>query len=237
MGKEKDNISMPNLSKDRCVLFYVKYPEKGEVKTRLSSYLDETITVELYRNFILDLLSKLEKLPVEFCICFYPQNAKEKFVEWLGKRYFYIPQEGEDLGQRMKNSFLQAFAAGFRRVILIGSDIPDLPSSLISEAFSFLKTHDAVIGPTLDGGYYLVGFNKGSFLPKVFDGMKWSTSKVYEDTLSFFKKGKHKIHILPKWQDVDTINDLKELFKKNKDTEFGKSKTICYLLKYKDMFK
>ena len=237
MGKENDNISMPNLWKDSCVLFYVKYPEKGKVKTRLSGYLDEAITVELYRNFILDLLSKLEKLGVEFWICFYPQNAKEKFVKWLERGYVYIPQKGEDLGQRMKNSFLQAFASGFRRVIIIGSDIPDLPCNFISEAFSFLETHDAVIGPTLDGGYYLVGFNKPAFLPAVFDGMKWSSNEVYKNTLNFFKKGKHKIHILPKWQDVDTIDDLKELFKKNKDTEFRKSKTICYLSKYMKMFK
>jgi len=228
---------MANPLKDSCVLFFVKYPEKGEVKTRLSAYLDETVTVELYRNFVLDLLSKLQKLGIQFWICFYPQNRQEKFIKWLGTRYFFIPQEGEDLGQRMKNSFLQAFAAGFRRVIIIGSDIPDLPCPLINEAFCIIETHDAVIGPTLDGGYYLLGFNKNSFLPEVFDGIKWSNNKVYENTLNFLKKAKHKIHILPKWQDVDTVDDLKELFKKNKDTEFKKSKTICYLSKYKNMFK
>jgi len=142
---------------DGCILFFVKYPEKGRVKRRLSADLDEAITVELYKNFILDLLSTLEKFGVEFRICFYPHNSQEKFMEWLGTQYSYIPQIGKDLGQRMKNSFIQTFAEGFHRVIIIGSDSPDLPGALIKKGFLSLKTHHAVVGPSFDGGYYLIG--------------------------------------------------------------------------------
>ena len=221
---------------DGCILFFVKYPEKGRVKRRLSADLDEVITVELYKNFILDLLSTLEKFVVEFRICFYPHNSREKFMEWLGTQYSYIPQIGKDLGQRMKNSFIQTFAEGFQRVIIIGNDSPDLPGALIKEAFLSLKTHHAVIGPSFDGGYYLIGFKVSTFLSGVFEGINWSTDTVFQETLNVLEKAKYNIYILPKWRDVDTFTDLKDLFQRNRDTKFGSSKTISYLSKYEEMF-
>jgi len=230
------SIDIVYKSDDRCVLLFAKFPEKGQVKRRLSAGLDEAITVELYKNFVLDLLSTLEVLEVEFWICFYPDNSQEKFMEWLGTQYSYIPQIGKDLGQRMKNSFIRAFAKGFRDVVVIGSDSPDLPSALIKEAFLSLETHDAVIGPSFDGGYYLIGFKVNTFLSEVFEGVNWGTGTVFQETLNIFGKARYNTHILPKWRDVDTFADLKDLFQRNRDTEFSSSKTISYLLKYEAMF-
>lgn len=212
-----------------CILFFVKYPEKGQVKTRLSTELNETIAVELYRNFILDLLTMLEKLGAPFQICFSPVNSQEKFMKWLGDDYSYVPQQGEGLGQRMKNALIHAFGQGFRRAVIIGSDSPDLRGNLIHEAFSFLKTHDAVIGPSLDGGYYLIGFNSGSFFPKAFDGIKWSTDTVFRDTISILEKARLRIHKLPEWRDIDTLADLKHLYMRNQDGEFFSSRTMAYI--------
>ncbi len=231
------DIGIANKSDDRCVLFFVKYPKEGEVKERLSAALGETMTVELYRNFVLDLLSTLEKLGSRFWICFYPDNLQEKFKRWLGMQYCYMPQKGEDLGQRMKNSFIQAFAEGFQRVIIIGSDIPDLPGTIINEAFLFLETHDAVVGPSFDGGYYLIGFRYNNFSPRVFEGINWSTDTVFQETMKILKKAGCKIHVLPEWRDIDTLADLKDLFQRNRDTEFKSSRTISYSLKYEKMFK
>jgi rSAM/selenodomain-associated transferase 1 len=212
-----------------CIIFFVKYPEKGRVKTRLSAELNDTIAIELYRNFILDLLTMLEKLGTPFQICFSPVNSQERFMKWLGDDYSYVPQQGEDLGQRMKNALIQAFDQGFRRAVIIGSDSPDLHGNLIHEAFSFLRTHDAVIGPSLDGGYYLIGFNSGLFFPKAFDGIKWSTDTVFRDTISILEKARFRIHKLPEWRDVDTFADLQNLYLRNQDGKFFSSRTMFYV--------
>ena len=221
---------MSNSDKN-CLLFFVKYPGKGQVKTRLSADLDEDITVELYRNFILDLLSMLKGLGIQFQICFSPADSQEKFEKWLGTQYSYVPQQGDDLGQRMKNAFIQAFDQGFQRVAIIGSDSPDLPGDSINEAFLYLETHDAVIGPSADGGYYLIGFNKAAFLPEAFEGIEWSTDMVLRKTLSILEKAGLKFRQLPAWRDVDTLDDLKNLVQRSHNKSFSSSRTMLYISK------
>jgi len=216
-------------NQDTCILYFVKYPQKGEVKQRLAADIDEDIVVELYRNFVLDTLSTLKKLDVQLCICFSPLNAQKKFREWLGSSYRYVPQEGNDLGERMKNSFSHAFAEGFRRVILIGSDSPDLPGDFLSTAIVELQTHDLVLGPSSDGGYYLIGFRNTTFLSSVFDGIHWSSSTVLQETMEKIHNKKHRLSLLPVWSDVDTIIDLQHLLKRNKNTVFKSSQTITFL--------
>jgi rSAM/selenodomain-associated transferase 1 len=220
-----------NNSQKNCLLFFVKYPQKGQVKTRLSAELDEDITVELYRNFILDLLSMLKGLRIKFQICFSPADSQKKFEEWLGTQYFYVPQQGDDLGQRMKNAFIHAFDQGFQRAVIIGSDSPDLPGDLINEAFLYLETHDAVIGPSTDGGYYLIGFSKAAFLPEVFEGIGWSTDMVLRKTLTILEKAGLKFRQLPAWRDVDTLDDLKDLVQRSHNKSFSSSRTMLYISK------
>jgi len=97
-----------NKSDEKLILFFMKYPEKGlpsseakgQVKTRLAKELGEIATFELYKNFVLDLLSMLETLKIHLWICFYPESSQDKLVEWLGKQYCYVPQKGENLGQK-----------------------------------------------------------------------------------------------------------------------------------------
>ncbi|MEK0337635.1 MAG: TIGR04282 family arsenosugar biosynthesis glycosyltransferase [Nitrosopumilus sp.] len=218
-------------NKKKCILFFVKYPEQGNVKTRLSSIIGEDITVELYRNFILDMLDILDKIEANVCICFHPGNHKEKFLHWLGPDYFYKPQKGKDLGERMKNAFKSGFEEGYEKIIILGSDTPDLPKEIIEEAFRALDANAAVIGPSVDGGYYLIGFGKDTFLPEIFQGIEWSTDSVFSETINILKKVSSTVHILPCWQDIDTITDLKSFFKKNQNSEFSKSKTIIYIKK------
>ncbi len=224
-------MNHPSNRNKNCLLLFAKYPEKGQVKTRLSAELDEDITVELYRNFVLDLLSMLKELRIQFQICFSPADSQEKFEKWLGTQYSYVPQQGDDLGQRMKNAFTHAFDQGFQRVVIIGSDSPDLPGSLINEAFLYLETHDAVIGPSTDGGYYLIGFNKAAFLPEVFEGIEWSTDTVLRKTLHILEKARLKFHQLPVWRDVDTLNDLRDLVQGSHNKGFSSSRTMSYIHK------
>jgi rSAM/selenodomain-associated transferase 1 len=224
-------MNHPSNRNANCLLFFVKYPQKGQVKTRLSAELDEDVTVGLYRNFILDLLSMLKGLEVQFQICFSPADSRKKFEEWLGTQYSYVPQQGDDLGQRMKNAFTHAFDQGFQRVVTIGSDSPDLPGDLINEAFLYLETQDAVIGPSTDGGYYLIGFNEAAFLPEAFEGIEWSTDLVLRKTLSILGRAGLKFRQLPVWKDVDTLHDLKDLVRRSHNKSFSSSRTMSYIHK------
>lgn len=217
------------------MLFFVKYPVEGKVKTRLAAKLGEEIVIELYKSFVLDMLSTIQQLNVPFRICFYPDSARDKVKEWLGEKYAYMSQGGSNLGDRMKNALIHTFEEGFSRAILIGSDSPDLPATFLIEALQSLESHHAVIGPSSDGGYYLIGFSQAHFLLNAFDGISWSTENVFQQTIDVLEGHSKDVHILPQWFDVDTHTDLRELIERNRNTVFNKSKTFSYLLHVEGM--
>jgi len=96
-------------------------------------------------------------------------------------------------------------------VVLVGSDIPDLPLEFIEEAFTSLEEKDVVIGPSLDGGYYLIGFKDKKFSPQAFKGIPWSTERVFEETMKILKHEGLTVHALKPQRDIDTVEDLKSL--------------------------
>ena len=110
-----------------------------------------------------------------------------------------------------------------------GSDIPDLPESILSEAFRSLDDHDAVLGPARDGGYYLIGFRRDTFVPDVFRGIEWSTDRVFAETRRKLEQATRSVYLLPEWSDVDTPEDLRDLKERNEGTAFAKSRTMKYL--------
>ena len=167
------------------------------------------MAVRLYKRFLLEMLSTLNKGTFLFYLCFYPADALEDLRKWLGEEYLYMTQQGEDLGERMKNGFMEALAMKFKRVVLIGSDIPDLPLEFIEEAFSSLQEKDVVIGPSLDGGYYLIGFKDKTFSARVVEGIHWSTESVLEKTLKVLKQEGLTVHTLQPLRDIDTVEDLR----------------------------
>jgi len=203
---------------DRCLLFFIKNPEKGRVKTRLASAIGDEMAVKLYRRFLLEMLSTLNRGTFLFYLCYHPGDSLNDLKNWLGDHYLYAPQVGENLGERMKNGFMEAFSMNFKRVVLVGSDIPALPLEFIEEAFTALRRHDVVIGPAVDGGYYLIGFMNELFSPKVFEGISWSTDHVFEDTLKILEQQRLTVHLLKPLRDIDTIEDLRieELRKKGR---------------------
>lgn len=215
--------------KHRCLLLFAKSPIKGQVKTRLAVETGADLAAELYKCFVEDLISIIENLDVQLTLCFYPPNAKLSFLEWLGEQHCYKPQIGNNLGERLRNAFDNAFEEGFSNVFAIGSDSPDLPVHYLIESFEALPAHDAVIGPANDGGYYLIGFSKEGFISDVFDNIFWSTDSVFEQTVSILKRHGRTVYLLPSWHDVDTIADLKSLLLRTKNTVFEKSKTNLYL--------
>ena len=203
---------------DRCLLFFIKNPEKGKVKTRLAAEVGDRMAVKLYKRFLLEMLITLNRGTFLFYLCYSPESPLSDLKDWLGGHYLYMAQSGEDLGERMKNGFLEAISMSFKRVVLIGSDIPDLPIQFIEEAFASLLEKDAVIGPSLDGGYYLIGFKNETFSPRAFEGIHWSTASVFEKTLTTLKQEGLTVHTLPPLRDIDTAEDLRirELYKKGK---------------------
>ena len=214
---------------DAIILFFIKYPEPGTVKTRLAAAIGPEEAAALYRRFILDILAKLQSSDFPFRICFSPGEKRKQLEEWLGPALVYFPQRGTDLGERMKTAFLDAFEEGYKRVSLIGSDFPDLPSSILTEALDSLHHHDTVIGPAFDGGYYLIGFRDDTFNPAAFEKIEWGTEQVFRKTMAVFNKNETKAYILPAWNDVDTIEDLKQLMNRSGNTGLSNSRTLSYL--------
>ena len=215
----------------KCILLFLKSPVAGHVKTRLASEIGEEAAAGLYKCFVEDLISTVEQSGTAFRLCFHPREAKSHFQEWLGDRYNYCPQSGSGLGERLKSAFIEAFEQGFSKVVAIGSDSPDLPGDFLRQAFEELDSHDAVIGPSSDGGYYLIGFSENSFVKEAFDSIAWSTSAVCDQTRMRLRMYELNVHLLPQWHDVDTRADLDGLAARNKNTSFGLSRTSTFMRK------
>jgi hypothetical protein len=199
------------------------------VKSRIAAVLGDDAALDLYRAFVLDLLDTLDRSGRAVCICVHPPDALGVVAGWLGRKRCYQPQDGADLGGRMEEAFRRAFARGASRALLIGSDLPDLPAGLLDDALRSLDRHDAVIGPATDGGYYLIGFRRETFLPGVFAAMPWSTGKVLARTMEAFRTAGLAVRRLPAWRDNDTVEDLRDLVRRSRASAFAKSRTMVYL--------
>ena len=217
------------MNQQECIVIFVRSPEKGTVKTRLTAVLDEDMVLDLYRCFVLDLLRTLSHTTLGLRVCFYPAEAKKKVADWLGEDYVYMAQQGRGLGERLENAFIAAFADGFSKVVIIGSDSPDLPCGILEEAISCLASNDAVIGPAVDGGYYLIGFNSQRFLTEVFRGVEWGTSTVFERTMDILNRHGCQVQVLPPWPDIDTYEDLEAFIRRHELTPAGRLLTLDYL--------
>jgi len=212
-----------------CIIIFIKSLLTRQVKSRLAKDIGPEAATAIYQCFVDDTLRLLEKSAYPFIIAYYPPAAEIEVKQWLGEEYNYFSQQGNDLGENMKNAFYHIFNAGFSRVLLTGSDIPDLPPAVINEAFLGLETSDAVIGPSLDGGYYLIGFNETKFLPDIFENIKWSTPTVFQETMTIFQEHNYHVHKLTGWRDVDDFADLKALYNRNRNTAFADSATINFI--------
>jgi len=213
------------------ILLFIKAPVKGQVKSRLAAVIGDEAAIYLYKNFILDIIDTVKKTGYPFRICYYPPHAGAEVSSWLAGQYRIMPQQGSDLGERMENAFIRCFSEGFERAVLIGSDLPDLAPAVLQEAMASLGEHDVVIGPASDGGYYLIGFHDDTLVPQVFQGIPWSTETVFQETMAILRNSALSIGQAPEWNDVDTVEDLKALYKRSKGTEFDTSRTMTYLSK------
>lgn len=191
-----------------CV--FAKYWNPGDVKTRLAATVGESIAASIYREFVWCTVDRLSRVGDVRSICISPADRAEDFQKIASPEQWTIRlQANGDLGQRMAQSVREELRFEESRVVIVGTDSPDLPIDFIQEAFERLRTHDVVIGPTTDGGYYLIG--QSTFVPDVFSGIDWSTERVWAQTLEALQNSKTSHYILPEWSDVDDEADLKEL--------------------------
>ncbi len=211
------------------ILLFAKYPEPGKVKTRLEPLLGKEGVARLYCCFVLDLLETVAGTGYSLEIFYDPPEKKGELVRLFGEGYNYRPQKGADLGERMKNAFKSAFAEGMKSVVLIGSDLPDLAGPVLREAFSSLEKTDGVLGPSVDGGYYLVGFRKEGFFPDVFNGISWSTDSVFSETMRRFSAAGRTVSLLPWGRDLDHPEDLRDFRRRNLATPLSRSHTMIFL--------
>jgi hypothetical protein len=189
-----------------------KAPEPGEVKTRLCPPLSLDEAARLYRCFLLDKIDQVKALKVGApAIAYTPDHARALFAALVTPNFRLIPQEGPDLGARILNTLNRLIDFGHSGAVAVGSDTPTLPLAYLETAVSLLAAPaiDVVLGPSQDGGYYLIGLRKPH--PELFEQMQWSTAEVFSETMRRARAKGLRVACLPPWYDVDTPEDLRRL--------------------------
>lgn len=203
----------------RCrLLYFVKYPEPGKVKTRLAKTVGDEEAARIYRSLTEENFQVLHALEnyFEICVMFDPPESETKIKAWLrGDSCRYFAQEGVDLGARLTQAFQGAFESGAAKAIAVGSDTLNLNADILRRAAEILDTKDAVLGPARDGGYYLLGLSKTE--PFLFQDIPWSTPDVADITLKRMRQRKMSCALLPELEDLDEAENLKSAFTKSKE--------------------
>jgi rSAM/selenodomain-associated transferase 1 len=211
VGAHADAAPIPALLNTIAVAIMAKAPWPGAVKTRLCPPLLAAEAAELYRCFLLDKISAVQALvgarPV---VAFTPDEAQAEFAA-LAPDFTLVPQRGPDLGARLYATLASLLEAGHPGAIAVDSDTPTLPREFLQQAIDCLSRPgpDVVLGPTDDGGYYLIGVRAAH--RALFDGVPWSTSAVLEITLRQAAAAGLQTVCMPAWFDVDTPDDLRRL--------------------------
>ncbi len=189
------------------LIIFAKGPEPGRVKTRLIPFLSQETAASLQEAFLLDILKMSRDVKSARIIACAPDTQHAFFQRCEREEGIrLIRQEGEDLGERMKRAFQRAFAEGFEKVVIIGCDSPTLPAPYINKAFERLADNSVVVGPSLDGGYYLIATKAPQ--PELFSRMDWGTETVLSETLKRLNASKRPYHLLPFWYDIDLPADI-----------------------------
>lgn len=184
------------------LIVFVKNSQLGKVKTRLAKTIGDQAALEVYEELVKITETETKKVNVDRRIYFSEQTIDSKWED-----DYKAVQEGSDLGDRMKNAFHKAFNDGYKKVIIIGSDLPDISARLIREAFDKLSKNEVVFGPAEDGGYYLVGFS--TMKTYVFEDKPWSQSNLLAITLQELEEKVVTYDVLETLNDIDVYDDLK----------------------------
>ncbi len=192
-----------------CLIIFTRYPEPGKTKTRLIPALGAEGAATLQRQMTEHTLAQVKELQAKRLVSvevYFVGGNQQLMQSWLGTSVIYRQQGDGDLGRRMAIAFQTALEAGKQRVVVIGTDCPDLKAQLMVKAFHALEQHDLVLGPAQDGGYYLIGLCR--LIPELFTGISWSTAEVLQQTMSIAQRLELAVAYLPMLSDVDRPEDL-----------------------------
>ena len=186
---------------NQLLMVFIKDSSKYPVKTRLKTAIGKNKSIWVYNQILKKTFLVLKNIKTDIAVFHYnsiiSKNPFKNFSKWNKI------QIGKNLGEKISNAFNWGFEKGYKKIIIIGSDLWDLNEEIINKGFLELNKNKVVIGPSIDGGYYLLGLNKK--MPKIFEGIKWGTQSVLAETLKLLE---HEPYILPELNDIDTFEDL-----------------------------
>ncbi len=194
-----------NSKSTNLLCIFSRYPSAGECKTRLIPALGAEGAADLQEKMTRHIIRMGQQADCDVLLCMDGGTATEVSL-WLGD-IPHVCQEGDDLGARMDHAFAVGFARGYENILLVGSDCPAITASFFAEGFLALASADLVFGPSVDGGYYLIGMTKR--YPELFTGIEWGTSQVLK--LSLQRASKLDVRLLPALHDIDEPDDLNKL--------------------------
>jgi rSAM/selenodomain-associated transferase 1 len=220
------------MGEKRIIVIFVKYPQRGRVKTRLARALGDGVAVGIYRNLVEYLIGVLRRVDAdEVRVCFDPREKEGEIVSWLqpvwlaaaaevlpaGPRLVFRPQGGGELGVRMESAFGEVFREYGKdgnpapKVVAVGSDCIEIDGEIFRESWDALDSDDVVFGPARDGGYYLLGMKSPH--RGLFENIPWSTEKTLEVSLDRAREAGLAIALLDKKHDIDTEEDWRRFEK------------------------
>jgi rSAM/selenodomain-associated transferase 1 len=196
--------------KNPILIIIAKEPQVGTTKTRLSPPLNLSQAAALFETLLedtIDLASSIDG--IDLAVAVTPPESIGYFEKKTPTGTIFIPVTCIDIGDCLKQVFEELFGRGYPKVLAFNSDGPSLPKEYIRQAVEQLDANDVVIGPSDDGGYYLVGLNEPH--AELFSDIEWSTTQVMEQSLARAEAANLRVALLPEWYDVDTAFDLKRL--------------------------
>lgn len=185
-----------------ALIIFTRNPELGKVKTRLAKTIGNEKALQIYTALLRRTMEVTENLTCDKFV-FYDANIASNDI-WNNSTYKKVLQDGEDLGERMKSAFLHLKILGYQKCMIIGSDLFDLETQQIEDAFVLLNQNEFVIGPAEDGGYYLLGLT--NINDTIFKNKSWGTNTVFANTINNLKN--YSVALLPILNDIDTEEDL-----------------------------
>lgn len=189
---------------NELLMIFVKNPVEGKVKTRIAKTMGAAKALKVYEELLEHTLQITKGLPMDKAV-FYSDEVIADDI-WDKNKFQKYKQEGSDLGKRMLNAFKFAFGKSYRKAVIIGSDCFDLTPKIIKQSFDALPQNNFVIGPTHDGGYYLIGMM--ALHTTLFKNKKWSSEDILHDTLIDIRNMNGSYKLLPELRDIDTEEDL-----------------------------
>ena len=191
------------------LIIFARFPSPGKVKTRLAKDLGDEPAAEFYKLCAEHVFSESTKLSerVQRYLFYSDADDSEEMKHWVGTQFNFLAQVGRDIGGRLEHAFGTVFEHGAEKAIALATDVPGLNAAIIEEAFQALRFSDVVLGPCLDGGYYLIGMKR--LHRELFTDIPWSTNQVLNKTLQAVRNLGLTVRLLPALQDIDTEDDLR----------------------------